>query len=111
MRSHFATNVFGQADTWVAVNGEHVIAVMVLLPGWIDHLYVDPEWTSTGIGSRLVEIAQAEQDELTLWTFVSNVGARRFYERHGFVAVEATDGDNEEGAPDVRYLWPAAPTS
>jgi len=24
-------------------------------------------------------------------------------ERHGFVAVEQTDGDNEEGAPDVRY--------
>ena len=40
-----------------------------------------------------------------LWTFQSNHGARRFYERHGFVAVQHTDGDNEEGAPDVRYEW------
>ena len=29
----------------------------------------------------------------------------RFYERHGFTAVAATNGDNEEGAPDVRYHW------
>lgn len=32
-------------------------------------------------------------------------GARRFYERHGFVVVDATEGDNEEGAPDVCYQW------
>jgi hypothetical protein len=32
--------------------------------------------------------------------------ARRFYERHGFVAVEHTDGaGNEEREPDVRFLW------
>jgi hypothetical protein len=35
------------------------------------------------------------------------VRARRFYERHGFVAEATTDGDNEEGAPDVRYRWDA----
>ncbi|MBA3264774.1 MAG: hypothetical protein H0T14_00160 [Nocardioidaceae bacterium] len=32
-------------------------------------------------------------------------GARRFYERLGFVAVQWTDGDNEERALDVRYEW------
>ncbi len=31
--------------------------------------------------------------------------ARRLYERHGFVAVEETDDDNVERAPDVRYTW------
>jgi hypothetical protein len=41
-----------------------------------------------------------------LWTFQTNTGARRFYERHGFVAVDETDGSaNEERAPDVRYAW------
>ena len=44
-------------------------------------------------------------DQVQLWTFQSNAGARRFYERHGFVAVQTTDGDNEEQAPDIRYLW------
>ena len=37
-------------------------------------------------------------------TFARNAGARRFYERHGFVAVAFGDGTgNEEGEPDVRY--------
>ncbi|MDP9464580.1 MAG: GNAT family N-acetyltransferase, partial [Actinomycetota bacterium] len=41
---------------------------------------------------------------LQLWTFESNDRARRFYERHGFTAVEFTDGaGNEERWPDVRY--------
>jgi hypothetical protein len=37
-----------------------------------------------------------------LWTFVSNIGARRFYERHSFVAAETKDdSDNEENEPDI----------
>ena len=41
---------------------------------------------------------------LRLYTFQSNEGARRFYERHGFAAVAFGDGsDNEEREPDVRY--------
>jgi hypothetical protein len=32
--------------------------------------------------------------------------ARRFYERHGFVSVERTDGlHNEEREPDISYVW------
>ena len=41
---------------------------------------------------------------VNLWTFQRNTGARRFYERNGFIAVELTDGaSNEEREPDVRY--------
>jgi hypothetical protein len=44
-----------------------------------------------------------------VWTFASNLGAQRYYERHGFVAVERTDGrDNEERAPDIRYVYATA---
>ncbi|CAA9412428.1 MAG: hypothetical protein AVDCRST_MAG35-1509, partial [uncultured Quadrisphaera sp.] len=47
---------------------------------------------------------------LALWTFASNVAAQRFYERHGFVAGDRTDGSgNEERAPDVRYAWRPEP--
>ena len=39
-----------------------------------------------------------------VYTFQANAGARRFYERHGFVPVEFTDGQaNEERCPDVLY--------
>jgi ribosomal protein S18 acetylase RimI-like enzyme len=45
---------------------------------------------------------------LRLWTFASNTSAQRFYERHGFVAIDRTDGQhNEERAPDILYTWRA----
>lgn len=60
-----------------------------------------------GLGSRLLDVAKTVYLEgLDLWTFAANTGARRFYERHGFVATESTEGDNEEGSPDVRYHRP-----
>jgi GNAT superfamily N-acetyltransferase len=75
---------------------------------WINQLYVDPRHTGRGLGSRLVEVAKSVYPEgLDLWTFAANTGARRFYERHGFVAIASTDGDNEERAPDIRYHWSA----
>jgi len=43
---------------------------------------------------------------IELWTFQVNEAAARFYERHGFVAAERTDGaGNEERSPDIRYTW------
>jgi len=98
-------------DLWVA-SGTEILAMMVLDGHWVDQLYVDPTWTGRGIGSRLLAEAKAlHPDRLDLWTFQSNTMARRFYERHGFVACEMTDGSNEEGAPDVHYLWVATPDS
>ena len=95
-------------DVWVIDHGDEpaIRAVMVLSPGWIEHLYVAPGHTNTGLGSELVRFAQNRAtDSLDLWTFVSNLGARRFYERHGFVEVDRTEGDNEEGEPDVLLRW------
>ena len=98
-----------ESEVWVAeVPDAGVVAVLALSDDWIDQLYVAPGHTGQGIGTRLVDLARRRRPEgLQLWTFASNVGAQRFYERHGFVAVETTDGSgNEEGAPDIRYVWP-----
>jgi ribosomal protein S18 acetylase RimI-like enzyme len=91
---------------WVADSAGRIVAVMALSDGWIDQLYVLAEWTGRSIGSALVDHAKAMAgDCLDLWTFASNTGAQRFYERHGFIEVARTDGDNEEGEPDIRYRW------
>ncbi|MGW8763313.1 N-acetyltransferase family protein [Streptomyces sp. NPDC055815] len=94
-------------ETWVATVDGAVVAMMVLDGEDLDQLYIDPPWRGQGIGDRLVDLAkQRRAAGLTLWTFQVNAPARRFYERHGFVAVEHTDGQrNEEREPDVRYLW------
>jgi len=109
VRHHFSSVVLAEMEVWVVERvGSGIVALMALSEGWIEHLHVDPGLTGRGLGSRLVEVAQQRSPHgLDLWTFQSNQGARRFYERHGFVAVAMTDGDNEEGAPDVRYHWPA----
>jgi GNAT superfamily N-acetyltransferase len=105
---HAATGVEGErdADTEAGPDAGAVVAFMALAGDWIGHLYVAPEHTGHGIGTELLALAkQRRPHRLDLWTFESNTGARRFYERHGFGAVDRTDGDNEEGAPDVRYRW------
>ncbi len=105
VRQWFAAVVLASREVWV-VEADGLAAIMVLDAGSIDQLYVDPDWTGRSFGSLLVDQAKHRHPAgLDLWTFQSNHAARRFYERHGFVAVEMTDGANEEGAPDVRYQW------
>ena len=101
-----------QRETWVATIGGAVAAMMVLHDGEIDQLYVDPDVQGRGLGGRLVELAKRRSPSgLALWTFEVNHSAQRFYERHGFVAVERTDGSgNEEHEPDVRYVWAPCPS-
>jgi GNAT superfamily N-acetyltransferase len=107
-REWIATVLINQADVWVAVDGDGPpVAMMALNDGWLEHLYVAPAMTGRRIGAALVEIAKAAAPlGLQLWTFQDNHGARRFYEREGFVIAEMTDGSgNEERTPDVRYVW------
>jgi GNAT superfamily N-acetyltransferase len=73
--------------------------------GWIDQLYVQPGWERRGVGSTLLaEALKTLPRPVRLYTFEQNQGARRFYERWGFVAIRFGDGSgNEEGVPDVLY--------
>ncbi len=106
VRQWFATRVTQELDLWVAESGPTMVGLLVLDGEWIDQLYVDPAYLGRGIGSRLLELAKRERPgRLRLWTFVSNEPAQRFYERHGFVEVERTDGlHNEERSPDIQYI-------
>ena len=107
VRRFFAEVVLPTRETWVSEVDGTVVALLVLEDAWVDQLYVHPGHVGRGLGSTLLAHAKERRPAgLDLWTFQSNAGARRFYERHGFVAVAMTDGDNEEGAPDVHYRWP-----
>jgi ribosomal protein S18 acetylase RimI-like enzyme len=100
-------HVVPDLETWVADAGGEVVGFLALAPGWIEQLYLAPEWRGRGVGDRLVTLAkQREPDGLQLWTFQVNDPAQRFYRRHGFVVVERTNGEtNEEREPDVRFRW------
>jgi GNAT superfamily N-acetyltransferase len=107
MRTWMSLLMRADHDVWVAVDDGRYVGLLILSePDWLEHLYLDESHTGQGLGGRLVDLAKQELGgTVQLWTFQSNQGACRFYERHGFVAVEQTDGDNEEGEPDVRYVY------
>ena len=107
---HFVETVMPSDEVWVAEVDSAIAGVLVLSENSIEHLYVDPDWFAQGLGSALLERAKIGHPEtLELWTFESNTGAQRFYERHAFRAVGGTTGDSEEGAPDIHYRWTSQP--
>ena len=93
----------------VATLHDHVVGVLAVSradgANWIDQLYVHPEHCGHGIGSQLLAVALSSLARpIRLYTFQQNDGARRFYERHGFLPIRWRDGaDNEERCPDVLY--------
>jgi GNAT superfamily N-acetyltransferase len=108
VREYIRDVVVPLRETWVAeADGDGIVGLMVLNRELLSQLYLDPEWRGRGIGDRFVALAKERSPGgLTLWTFQVNKPAHRFYERHGFAAVEFTDGSgNEEREPDVRYVW------
>jgi 6-phosphogluconolactonase len=108
VRSWIRDELVPGSETWLAIDPDGSIAgFMALGSDLLDHLYVRPDRTGRGIGSRFVGLAKSLRPAgLDLYTFQVNTGARRFYERHGFRVVDVDDGGrNEEGQPDVRYRW------
>ena len=100
------SGVFERGSIWGAVEGDLLAGVLALEPGWTEHLYVEPSRNGRGIGRALVEIAQREQDDLQLFTWRSNVRARKMYEAAGFIAEEfGFDERGDEAVPNVRYRW------
>jgi GNAT superfamily N-acetyltransferase len=94
-------------EVFVVEKRGRVLGFAALSPGWIDHLYLDPDSQSRGFGSMLLEHIKGLQPEgIQLWVFQKNVGARRFYERHDFRLERMTDGSgNMEREPDALYSW------
>jgi len=93
------------AITVVTADSGEPIGFMASDASMISQLYIHQAWQGQGIGSTLLEQAKAlSGGSLQLRTFEVNAGARRFYERHGFVAIGG-DSNNEEGQPDILYRW------
>jgi len=94
--------------TVAVVDGRVIGAMATARKGrvsWITQMAVDPSLVGQGIGSQLLAHAVRTLElPIRLYTFQANAGARKFYERHGFAAIEFTDGQaNEERCPDVLF--------
>jgi GNAT superfamily N-acetyltransferase len=105
-RWFYRERVFRECEIWGTSAGDALVGLIAFREGWIEQLYVVPHAQGQGVGSGLLDIAKRASDRLQLWTFQRNGGARRFYERRGFILVRETDGArNKETEPDALYLW------
>ena len=97
-------------EVWVAELDGVPVGYARMTQSWLDDLYVLPAAAGRGVGSVLLDLVKGLRPHgFCLWVFESNTPARRFYENHGLLALERTDGSaNEEHAPDVRMAWPGA---
>ena len=97
--------VLPRQQVTVAEVDKAIVGFIAVSGDWVEQLYLDPDWTGQGIGSRLLTQATAALPVVKLHCFQSNTGARRFYERHAFRAEAFGDGmTNEEGLPDIFYV-------
>jgi putative acetyltransferase len=103
----FTRTVFEKNTVCVAeAAGGVIVGFIAFDREFVHHLYLLPDVQRQGLGSELLRTAMEGARRLRLWTFQKNVGAQRFYARHGFRILEATDGSaNEEREPDVLMEW------
>ncbi|MCW1917577.1 GNAT family N-acetyltransferase [Rhodobacter sp. KR11] len=104
----FVTKLRHEARMRVAALGPRASDVMGFLvrqDGEVLALYVAAGARGRGIGRALMADAMAASPEGGLWTFQANAAARGFYAALGLSEVMMTDGENEEGLPDVRLEW------
>jgi len=98
-------HVLPHGEVRVAEETGAVVGFIAVRDSWVNQLYLRPDATGHGLGGRLLAQATQGLDVARLYCFQANAGARRFYERHGFVAESFGDGaNNEEGLPDILYV-------
>lgn len=107
--NYYKTTVASERRTFVVVSDHSTLGFMVLAADQlISALYVGREYRRQGVGQLLLNRAKREfDDRLELWTFQANVAAQKFYVREGFSEINRTDGDNDEGLPDILLEWHA----
>jgi GNAT superfamily N-acetyltransferase len=103
----YIAGLFAEHEVWVAESGDGVLGFAILSADQLLQIHVDPDEQNKGIGCLLLDQAKKRRATgFSLWVFQKNVGARRFYERHGLELVQLTEGEgNEEREPDAQYEW------
>ena len=105
-QDYFRNQILRKNRVWVIELESRPIAFMAMENEFIDQLYVHPDYQRRGIGETLLDFARKESPEhLWLYTLQTNVNARVFYEKNGFVAEKFGFSPPPENEPDVEYHW------
>ena len=106
-RAHLLQRVLPDHRVVVALEDERIVGFVASNAESISQLFVRVGCHGRGIGSALLGVAKkSSAGSLWLYTFARNARARRFYERHGFVAT-AFGFEPTWQLDDVKYAWQA----
>ncbi len=96
---HYRDRVLPRQDVHVGEENGVICGFIAADGPFVTALYLAPAARNRGLGARL--LASTRQSPQRLWTFQPNTAACRFYAREGFRENRRTEGDNEEGLPDI----------
>ncbi len=107
VKNYFRDILFKTSSVYGVNADGRLVAILALHDGWIEQLYVMPNYTGRGFGAALLDFAKAMSPAgLQLWALEANEGAIRFYKREGFSTAERTSGEHAmEKIPDRRMIW------
>jgi GNAT superfamily N-acetyltransferase len=106
-REYFLTHVCPENTVRLAVLNGTLVGFVAASQDAIAQLYVRVGFQRRGIGTELLAWAKRQSSgSLWLFTFARNEGARRFYERRGFVEI-SRGFEHTWQLEDVKYQWPA----
>ena len=102
----FTHTLLRECNVWLAIANKQPVGFLAINADSVEQLYVEPVEQGTGVGTVLLDFAKEESPtRLQLHTHQANTGARKFYEKRGFRAVQYGISPAPENEPDVRYEW------
>ena len=102
----FTDTLLRECNVWLAVANKQQVGFIAINADSVEQLYVEPIEQGTGVGTALLDFAKKESPaRLQLHTHQANTGARKFYEKRGFCAVQFGVSPAPENEPDVQYEW------
>lgn len=105
-RDYFRSQVLKNNRVWVVDLDDRPVGFMAMENDFIDQLYIHPGYQRRGIGQELLDFARRQSPEhLWLYTLQSNLNARAFYEKNGFIPEKFGFSPPPENEPDVEYHW------
>jgi len=106
-RQYFIAQVLPHNRVTLAVLESQLVGFVAASAESVSQLHVQVGLHRQGIGSALLALSKAQSTgSLWLYAFTQNVRACRFYEKHGFVAIER-GFEPQWQLEDVKYSWSA----
>lgn len=100
----FWYDIFETELVWVAEIEDRIVGFCTRGDDNIGALYVVADARGTGIGKRMLDMAKADRDWITVWAYEKNKHALRFYQREGLVEV-CREIEEESNLMNIEHRW------